>query len=100
MIGWVDGTYRWLPGRVHLYADGSSYDANGTVMLLDPVTAFGFSGGPVLDRDGRVVAVLMAIDMATDLTLAIPVSELSSWLDINLDKGRSTRCIGGTTGQG
>lgn len=93
MVGWVDGIYRWLIGRVHLYTSGKAYDDEGTVMLIDPATTFGFSGGPVLDSRGRVVGVLRAFDQSTGLTVAVPVSELSSWLKSDANHQASTGCM-------
>lgn len=68
------------PSSVHLYGDGATWGMGGVVMLLDAATGPGWSGGPVLDRDGRVVAVLAARDHATGLALAVPVDELQRWL--------------------
>jgi S1-C subfamily serine protease len=36
----------------------------------------GKSGGPVLARSGRIVGVVIAIELATDYGLAIPVDTL------------------------
>jgi S1-C subfamily serine protease len=41
----------------------------------------GNSGGPLLDDSGRVVGVVFAIERATDLGLAVPVSQLRQMLD-------------------
>lgn len=65
---------------VHLYSEGATWAMAGEVMLLDVPTGPGWSGGPVLDRRGRVVAVLAAQDQATGLALAVPVDELRRWL--------------------
>jgi S1-C subfamily serine protease len=40
----------------------------------------GNSGGPVLDQDGKVVAVVYAIETATQYGLAVPVSTLRELL--------------------
>jgi S1-C subfamily serine protease len=66
-------------GHVHLYAAGETWGVPGSVMLIDAPTEPGFSGGPVLDRAGRVVAMLQGFEPMLELTLAIPVEELRSW---------------------
>ena len=76
LVGWVDGRVRQQEGTVHLFTDGAGYGVDGQIMLIDPATTFGYSGGPVLNGDGEVVAMLQSVDLATSLTLAIPVSEL------------------------
>jgi S1-C subfamily serine protease len=94
MVGRGDGQRRWQRGRVHLYTTGGPYGATGTVMLIDPAASFGYSGGPVLDGDGRVVGILRAMDLSTGLAIAIPVSDLSSWLYNDVDMPASTSCMG------
>ena len=93
LAGWVGDEYRWLDGRVHLYGPGPSYGTLGTVMLVEPQTALGFSGGPVLDRRGQVVGVLYGFDRTTELSLAIPVSTVRSWLENKPNGGPTTSCI-------
>ncbi|NNF53605.1 MAG: trypsin-like peptidase domain-containing protein [Acidimicrobiales bacterium] len=67
-----------LDGVVVSYQSASSWGMNGdNVMLIDTGTEGGFSGGPVLDRDGDIVGMLAAVDKTTGLTVAIPVGELS-----------------------
>ncbi len=92
MVGWVDGRLRTLDGTVHLYTRGGAYGAQGEVVLLDPGTTFGFSGGPVLNRNGEVLAMLSAVDRTTDLAIAIPVSSLAEWLNSATDQPASPRC--------
>jgi S1-C subfamily serine protease len=67
--------------EVHLYAEGRPWGVAGDVLLLDHPTGPGWSGGPVLDRHGRVVAVLAARDEVTGLAVAIPLGDLAAWLD-------------------
>jgi S1-C subfamily serine protease len=38
----------------------------------------GNSGGPVLDRKGKIVAVVFALELATEYGLAIPADTLRS----------------------
>ncbi len=66
-------------GVVHLYSDGAPWGIDGTVMAIDTETEPGFSGGPVLDREGRVVAMLQGYEPGLRLTLAVPVEEIRSW---------------------
>jgi S1-C subfamily serine protease len=93
MVGRGDGQLRWRRGRVHLYTTGGPYGAAGTVMLIDPATTFGYSGGPVLDGSGRVVGILRALDLTTGLAVAIPVSDLASWLRNDVERTASTSCM-------
>ena len=73
----------FVESSVHIYGDGRTWGVSGDVMLIDTRTTGGFSGGPVLDRQGDVVAMLQGVDDATGLTLAIPVSELRSVLEVS-----------------
>lgn len=70
-------------GTVHLVVDGRSYGVAGTVVLIDGESGPGFSGGPVLNRDGAVVAVLKGVDRSTGLTVAVAATEvvphISTW---------------------
>lgn len=72
---------RWVATRVHLVIDGSAYGLDGLVLFVATPTVPGFSGGPVLNRDGELVGVLQALDRSTALGLAVPVSELAAWLN-------------------
>lgn len=68
-----------LEGVVVSYQSASVWGLNGDkVMLIDHGTEGGFSGGPVLNRNGDVVGMLAAVDKTTGLTVAIPIQELSS----------------------
>ncbi len=67
-----------LEGVVVSYQSASVWGLNGDkVMLIDQGTEGGFSGGPVLNRNGHVVGMLAAVDKTTGLTVAIPIQELS-----------------------
>ena len=67
-------------GTVHLFADGTIYGVGGPGMLVDGVSSVGFSGGPVLDRNGDVVGILQGCEPNLRLTVAIPVSAVEAWL--------------------
>lgn len=79
------GPVRLQTGTVHAYVDGDAYGISGPLMLIDAPSEPGFSGGPVLNEVGEVVAVLQGFDLVTELTLAIPVTSVSAWLtDVSL----------------
>lgn len=61
-----------LDAVVHAVVDGRVYGNEGPVLLLDRPIVAGFSGGPVVDRHGRVVGILRAFDSVTGLTIATP----------------------------
>ncbi len=73
------GATQVVVSTVHTYASGGPYGVGGDVLLIDALTQGGFSGGPVFNRQGEVVAMLQGFDRATNLTLAIPVESMSSW---------------------
>ncbi|MEM7275184.1 MAG: serine protease [Actinomycetota bacterium] len=70
------GTVRATVAAVHLVVPGSAYGLDTTVLLLDPAIRPGYSGGPVLDRDGRVVGIVKGVDEATGLTVAVAADAL------------------------
>ena len=70
-----------VAGTVHLYDIGSPWGYGGEVMLLDVSTTGGFSGGPVLDQDGRVVGMLQGFSPTLDLSIAIPIESITAWTE-------------------
>lgn len=46
------------------------------VVMIDASTGEGFSGGPVVNADGEVFAVVVALEVGTDTALAIPLADL------------------------
>lgn len=68
-----------IGGTAQLEVDGAAYGIEGRVLLIDATTSGGFSGGPVVNRYGEVVAMLQGFDPVTGLTLGIPAKSLSDW---------------------
>lgn len=71
-----------VAGHVHLFDIGSPWGYGGEVMLLDVATTGGFSGGPVLDEQGRVVGMLQGFSPTLDLTIAVPIETMSAWVEV------------------
>ena len=75
-------------GRLHIdYTSVTTYTsrrplaANGTrVMIVDNDFAEGMSGGPVTDRDGRVVGIAIGIEVNSKVGIVTPTSGLSPLL--------------------
>lgn len=65
-------------GAVVDFVDGAQLGIPGEVMRVSARIQHGNSGGPVLDRHGKIVGVVYAIEVATDLGLAIPIDTLRS----------------------
>lgn len=65
-------------GRVVTVADGSTFGQRADVVVIEADVEPGFSGGPVVDADGEVVAVMFAVEDRTGVGLAHPVSALAS----------------------
>ncbi len=65
-----------IEATVHAVVDGTAYGSSGEVILFDRETGVGFSGGPVVDRHGQVVAVLRAFDSVTGLSVAVPAANV------------------------
>lgn len=91
LAAWIDGVFVTTVGRVHAYSFGGAYGP-GTVMLLKPETRPGFSGGPVLDRNGDVVGLLRAADSTTSLAIAVPASTIGEWREMAKRPAEAPRC--------
>jgi S1-C subfamily serine protease len=60
--------------------DGERFDVPGLVLRMSAQVRPGNSGGPVLDQQGRIVAVVFALEIATGLALAIPIETMEKLL--------------------
>ena len=89
---WGEG-FQWMPARVQAVVDGAAYGSDGSVLLVDVPTVPGYSGGPVLDRRGQLVGVLRSVDVVTALSVAIPASELSPWLQNRQEHHADSTCM-------
>ena len=75
-------------GKLHIdYTSVTTYTskmpltANGTrVMIVDDAFAEGMSGGPVTDRDGRVVGIAIGIENNSKVGIVTPTSGLGELL--------------------
>jgi S1-C subfamily serine protease len=77
VVGYPGGGELTLaPGSVVDLVDGSRYGIPGRIMRLTARVVPGNSGGPVLDRTGKIAGVVYAIEIATGFGLAIPVDTL------------------------
>lgn len=65
-------------GRVVTVAEGSTFGQRAQVVVIEADVEPGFSGGPVVDADGAVVAVMFAVEDRTGVGLAHPVGALAS----------------------
>lgn len=93
------GATKTVVASVHLVSDGQPFGVSGPVLLIDGPTGLGFSGGPVLDRNGDVVAMLQGFDRSTGLSLAIPGDSLQLWLS-QVSKSPSVDPVAGQRADG
>ncbi|MEZ5406655.1 MAG: S1C family serine protease [Acidimicrobiales bacterium] len=91
----VGGRLRWLVAGART-VDGGAYGGVGPLLLLDRPVAPGWSGGPVLNRSGRVVGVVRAVDGSTGVTLAEPVDERHvperAWRENDIERAAPISC--------
>jgi S1-C subfamily serine protease len=82
LLGYPGGNpARASKGRVVDYPTDPRYDAFGKVMELTGHAIGGNSGGPLFDKQGRIVGVVFAIQLRDGWVMAMPVSRLRALLD-------------------
>ena len=69
---------RLLPGVVVDEVAGGRFGIRGQVLLLTSALEKHDPGGPVIDAKGRIVAVAIATDQRTGLTVAVPTRTVRS----------------------
>lgn len=64
-------------GVVIYRGSGAAYGtARPEVIVISAPVAEGWSGGPVTNRDGEVIAVVVALEQVSGVTIAVPVERL------------------------
>jgi S1-C subfamily serine protease len=77
VVGYPGGGELTLaPGSVVDLVNDRRYGIEGRIMRLTAQVVPGNSGGPVLDRRGRIAGVVYAYELSTGYGLAIPVDTL------------------------
>jgi S1-C subfamily serine protease len=72
----LGGELTLSPGTVIDRIDGGKFGVEGTIARITANVQPGNSGGPVLNANGQIVAIVYAIEIATGFGLAIPVDTL------------------------
>lgn len=69
------------PGRVIGIVDGTVLGEPAEVIRVEVEITQGSSGGPLVDRQGRVVGVMFAVEVDAGIGLAVPVATLLERLE-------------------
>ncbi len=71
------GRIEVLTGEIIDRTDGVSYGiGRPDVYVIDATVEVGWSGGPVVNAEGEVIAVIVASERVTGVTLAVPIEYL------------------------
>ena len=74
----LGGPFTITRGVVIDRIDGFRFNVQGDILRISAEVQPGNSGGPLLDRRGRVAGVVYAIEIATGLGLAIPMDTVNT----------------------
>lgn len=74
----LGGPFTITRGVIIDRVDGHNFNVQGEVLRISAEVQPGNSGGPLLDRTGRVAGVVYAIEIATGLGLAIPMDTVNA----------------------
>lgn len=74
----LGGPFTITRGVVIDRVDGGNFNVQGEVLRISAEVQPGNSGGPLLDRTGRVAGVVYAIEIATGFGLAIPMNTVNT----------------------
>ncbi|MBT8241720.1 MAG: serine protease [Acidimicrobiia bacterium] len=87
VAGFPDGgELETAQARIVGYGDAVQWGVQGRrVMLIEPGIVSGFSGGPVMDRDGTLIGMLAGVDSVTGLAVAIPGDELGAVVNLAVE---------------
>ena len=101
LAGHADGgAIEIQPGVVTARVAGGAYGYTVDVLLIDAQTRGGYSGGPVLDDAGNVVAILSGFDRATGLSLAIPADVVADFLEQPMQRDDDDAALTSSCGVG
>lgn len=93
MVGYPGGSAITLTdGHVIDFVSGEMFMEPGMTMRLNAPIAPGSSGGPVVDNDGDVVAIIFAIERDTGHALAVPIENLQAAVDSDAFTVRPPAC--------
>ena len=72
-----DGRIHILTGRIVSRTEGVNYGlGRPEVYAISAAVDVGYSGGPVVNADGEVIAIIVGIETRSGVTLAVPIEHL------------------------